>query len=161
MFRFALIASLVVFVTPIKAETWPSRPLTMVVPFATGGPMDSVARILQSALSDALHEQVIIENVGGAGGMIGAVRVAKSPPDGYQFVLGNVGTHAVSQTLYKTPFYNSTADFAPVVLVAELSLVMVARKFAGVHCVCEGTPEDDAICFGGRRLRHPSRLCID
>ena len=128
MFRCALIVSLAVFVTPIKAETWPSRPLTMVVPFATGGPMDAVARILQSALSDALHEQVIVENVGGAGGMIGAARVAKSPPDGYQFVLGNVGTHAVSQTLYKTPFYNSTADFAPVALVAELSLVMVARK---------------------------------
>jgi tripartite-type tricarboxylate transporter receptor subunit TctC len=71
---------------------------------------------------------VIVENVSGAGGMIGSVRVAKSPPDGYQFVLGNVGTHAVSQALYKTPFYNSTADFAPVVLVAELSLVMVARK---------------------------------
>jgi tripartite-type tricarboxylate transporter receptor subunit TctC len=129
MLRFALIAALLsVFVTPVQAETWPSRPLTMVVPFATGGPMDAVARILQSALSDALQEQVIIENVAGAGGMIGAARVAKSAPDGYQFVLGNVGTHAVSQTLYKTPFYNSTTDFTPVVLVAELSLVMVARK---------------------------------
>ncbi len=128
MLRIVLIALLAVFVAPVKAETWPSRPLTMVVPFATGGPMDAVARILQSALSDALHEQVIVENVGGAGGMIGAARVAKSAPDGYQFVLGNVGTHAVSQTLYKTPFYDAAADFAPVVLVAELSLVMVARK---------------------------------
>jgi len=128
MLRLTLIALLAVFVSPVKAETWPSRPVTMIVPFATGGPMDAIARILQSALSDSLHEQVIIENIGGAGGMIGAARVAKSPPDGYQFVLGNVGTHAVSQTLYRTPFYNSTTDFAPVVLVAELSLVMVARK---------------------------------
>jgi tripartite-type tricarboxylate transporter receptor subunit TctC len=128
MLRLVLIALLVIFVTPAKAETWPSRPLTMVVPFATGGPMDAVARILQSALSDALQQQVIVENVGGAGGMIGAARVAKSAPDGYQFVLGNVGTHAVSQALYKTPFYNSTTDFSPVVLVADLSLVMVARK---------------------------------
>jgi tripartite-type tricarboxylate transporter receptor subunit TctC len=128
MLRLVLIALLAIFVTPIKAETWPSRPLTMVVPFATGGPMDAIARILQSALGDALQEQVIAENVGGAGGMIGAARVARSAPDGYQFVLGNVGTHAVSQTLYKTPFYNSTTDFAPVVLIAELSLVMVARK---------------------------------
>jgi tripartite-type tricarboxylate transporter receptor subunit TctC len=128
MLRLVLIALLVVFATPIKAETWPSRPLTMVVPFATGGPMDAIARILQSALSDALQQQVIVENVGGAGGMIGAARVAKSVPDGYQFVLGNVGTHAVSQTLYKTPFYNSTTDFTPVVLIADLSLVMVARK---------------------------------
>jgi tripartite-type tricarboxylate transporter receptor subunit TctC len=128
MLRLVLIALLAAFATPIKAETWPSRPLTMVVPFATGGPMDAVARILQSALSDALQQQVIVENVGGAGGMIGAARVAKSAPDGYQFVLGNVGTHAVSQTLYKTPFYNSITDFTPVVLIADLSLVMVARK---------------------------------
>jgi tripartite-type tricarboxylate transporter receptor subunit TctC len=128
MLRLALIAFLAVSVTPANAESWPSRPLTMVVPFATGGPMDAVARILQPALSEALHQQVIVENVTGAGGMIGAARVAKSAADGYQFVLGNVGTHAVSQTLYKTPYYSSTADFAPVVLVAELSLVMVARK---------------------------------
>jgi tripartite-type tricarboxylate transporter receptor subunit TctC len=128
MFRLILIALFAIFATPIKAETWPSRPLTMVVPFATGGPMDAVARILQSALSDALQQQVIVENIGGAGGMIGAARVAKSAPDGYQFVLGNVGTHAVSQTLYKTPFYNSITDFTPVVLIADLSLVMVARK---------------------------------
>jgi tripartite-type tricarboxylate transporter receptor subunit TctC len=128
MLRLVLIALLVIFAAPIKAETWPTRPLTMVVPFATGGPMDAVARILQSALSDALQQQVIVENIGGAGGMLGAARVAKSAPDGYQFVLGNVGTHAVSQTLYKTLFYNSITDFTPVVLIADLSLVMVARK---------------------------------
>src|SRR5258708_16451777 len=121
MLRLVLIAILAIFTTPINAETWPVRPLTMVVPFAAGGPMDAVARILQSALSDALREQVIIENVGGAGGMIGAARVAKSAPDGYQFVLGNVGTHALSQTLYKTPFYNSTPTFAPFLLIPQLS----------------------------------------
>ncbi|HET7887124.1 MAG TPA: tripartite tricarboxylate transporter substrate-binding protein [Bradyrhizobium sp.] len=128
MLRLVLIVTLAAFMAPVMAESWPSRPLTMVVPFATGGPMDAVARILQSPLSDALRQQVIIENIGGAGGMIGAARVAKSTPDGYQFVLGNVGTHAVSQTLYKTPFYNAATDFAPVILIAELSLVMVARK---------------------------------
>ena len=128
MLRLVLIALLAIFATPIKAETWPTRPLTMVVPFAAGGPMDAVARILQSALSDALQQQVIVENVGGAGGMLGTARVAKSAPDGYQFVLGNLGTHAVSQTLYKTPLYNSITDFTPVVLIADLSLVMVARK---------------------------------
>jgi tripartite-type tricarboxylate transporter receptor subunit TctC len=126
--RLVLVVLLAIFAAPLKAADWPSRPLTMVVPFATGGPMDAVARILQSALSGALQQQVIVENVGGAGGMIGAARVAKSAPDGYQFVLGNVGTLAVSQTLYKTPFYNSITDFTPVVLIADLSLVMVARK---------------------------------
>ena len=128
MLRLVLIALLAISATSVKAETWPNRPLTMVVPFATGGPMDAVARILQSALSDALQQQVIVENIGGAGGMIGVARVAKAAPDGYQFVLGNVGTQAVSQTLYKTPFYNSMTDFTPVVLIADLSLVMVARK---------------------------------
>jgi tripartite-type tricarboxylate transporter receptor subunit TctC len=167
MLRLVLIALLAVFVRPIKAETWPSRPLTMVVPFATGGPMDAVARILQPALSDALQQQVIVENVGGAGGMIGAARVAKSAPDGYQFVLGNVGTHAVSQTLYKAPFYNSITDFTPVVLVADLSLVMVVRKDLPANDLQEfiayakAKPEDDAICFGRRGLRHPSRLRVD
>jgi tripartite-type tricarboxylate transporter receptor subunit TctC len=128
MLRLVLITLLAIFATPINAQTWPARPLTMVVPFAAGGPMDSVARILQSALSDALQQQVIIENIGGVGGMLGAARVAKSAPDGYLFVLGNVGTHAVSQSLYKNPLYNSVTDFSPVALIADLSLVMVARK---------------------------------
>lgn len=113
---------------PTHAETWPTRPVTMVVPFAAGGPMDVVARILQSTLSDALQQQVIIENVGGAGGMTGTAKVAKSTPDGYQFLLGNVGTQAVSQTLYKQPLYNTLTDFTPVVLIADLSLVLVVRK---------------------------------
>ena len=117
-----------VLARPIHAETWPTRPVTMVVPFAAGGPMDAVARILQAGLSDALQQQVIIENIGGAGGMIGAARVAKAAPDGYEFVLGNVGTHAVSQALYKDPPYNAATDFAPVILIADLSLVLVARK---------------------------------
>src|ERR1051325_6984739 len=100
------------------AQNWPARPVTMVVPFAAGGPMDTVARILQPRMSDALGQQVVIENVGGGGGMTGSSRVAKAPPDGYQFGLGNVGTHAVSQSLSKHPLYNSTTDFAPVALVA-------------------------------------------
>ena len=110
------------------AQTWPTRPVTMVVPFAAGGPMDTVARILQSGMGGPLGQQVVIENVGGGGGMIASSRVAKAPPDGYQFVLGNVGTHAVSQTLMKHPPYNAKTDFAPVVLLADLSLVLVVRK---------------------------------
>jgi tripartite-type tricarboxylate transporter receptor subunit TctC len=93
---FGLIAALAgISAAPTYAESWPTRPVTMVVPFAAGGPMDVVGRILQSALSDALQQPVIIENVGGAGGMTGTAKVAKSAPDGYQFLLGNVGTQAV------------------------------------------------------------------
>jgi tripartite-type tricarboxylate transporter receptor subunit TctC len=111
-----------------QAQVWPTRPVTMVVPFTAGGPMDTVARSLAPRLSGLLRQQVIIENIGGAGGMTGSARVAKAAPDGYQFVLGNVGTHAVSQTLYKKPLYNVATEFEPVVLIADLSLVLVARK---------------------------------
>jgi tripartite-type tricarboxylate transporter receptor subunit TctC len=126
-----LAAGTVVFLCTLQAagaQDWPTRPLTMVVPFAAGGPMDTVARVLQSGLSEVLQHQVIIENIGGAGGMTGSVRIAKAAPDGYQFALGNVGTHAVSQTLSKKPLYNSMTDFTPVVLIADLSLVLVVRK---------------------------------
>ena len=121
-FAFALIPTLA------HAQTWPTRPVTMVVPFAAGGPMDVVGRIMALGLGDQLSQQVIVENVGGGGGMTGAARVAKAPPDGSQFVLGNVGTHAVSQSLSKNPPYNVAADFAPVALLADLSLVLVTRR---------------------------------
>src|SRR6266849_2140588 len=113
---------------PVLSQDWPTRPVTMVVPFAAGGPADTVGRILASSLSELLGQQVIIENVGGGGGTTGSARVAKASPDGYQFVLGNVGTHAVSQTVSKNPPYSSASDFAPVALIADLSLVLVARK---------------------------------
>jgi tripartite-type tricarboxylate transporter receptor subunit TctC len=110
------------------AQEWPTRPVTLVVPFAAGGPIDTIGRIIATRLSELLGQQMIVENVGGAGGMTGTARVAKAPPDGYQVVLGNVGTHAGNQTLYRSPLYNAATDFAPVILVAELPLVLVARN---------------------------------
>ncbi len=79
-------------------------------------------------MSEMLGQQVVIENVGGAGGMTGSARVAQSPPDGYTFVLGTVGTHAQGQTLYKKPLYNAATDFTPVALIAEVPIVLIARK---------------------------------
>jgi tripartite-type tricarboxylate transporter receptor subunit TctC len=111
-----------------QSQEWPIRPMTMVVPFAAGGPADTVGRILAPGLSELLGQQVIIENVGGSGGMTGSYRVAKATPDGYQFVLGNLGTHAANQTFYKTPLYNAATDFAPVMLIAQTPLVLLARK---------------------------------
>jgi tripartite-type tricarboxylate transporter receptor subunit TctC len=134
MFRPVFAAAFaMVLALPAEAQTsptqiWPTRPVTMVVPFAAGGPMDVVGRIMAASLSEQLGQQVIVENVGGGGGMTGAARVAKAPPDGSQFVLGNVGTHAVSQSLSKNPPYNVAADFAPVALFADLSLVLVTRR---------------------------------
>src|SRR6266545_169612 len=112
----------------VIAQDWPIRPVTMVVPFAAGSASDTLARILAARLSEVLGQQVIIENVGGAGGMTGVARVAKAAPDGYQFVLGGIDTFAQNQTLYKKPLYNSVTDFAPVVLMVEQPLVLVARN---------------------------------
>src|SRR5499427_1753342 len=105
--------------TTVPAQNWPSRPLTLVVPFAAGGPSDVAGRILAQGLSEVLGQQVVVENPSGAGGTVGSLRVAKAPPDGYQFVIGNSGTHAWSQSLYKKPPYNTLTDFAPVILVVE------------------------------------------
>ena len=91
----------------VMAQDWPIRPVTMVVPFAAGSASDTVGRILAARLSEIFGQQVIVENVGGAGGMTGAARVAKAAPGGYQFVLGGVDTFAQNQTLYKKPLYNS------------------------------------------------------
>src|SRR5712672_2787360 len=99
-------------------SNWPNRPLTMVGGFAAGGGTDVLGRIVGRKLSEVLGQQVVIENVGGAGGMVGTARVAKAAPDGYQFVLGS-RADAINQTLYKNPLYNLVADLAPVVLIGE------------------------------------------
>jgi tripartite-type tricarboxylate transporter receptor subunit TctC len=112
---------------PAVAQSWPTRPLTMVVPFAPGGGTDVLGRIIGQRLSEILGQQVIIENVGGAGGMVGSARVVKAAPDGYQFVLGS-RADAINQTLYKNPLYNFATDLAPVVLIADQPTLLVARK---------------------------------
>jgi tripartite-type tricarboxylate transporter receptor subunit TctC len=128
----AMMASGVVFEgfspLPAAAQSWPTRPITMVVPLAAGGAGDVLARILAARLSELLGHSVIVENVGGAGGMTGASRIAKAAPDGYQFVVGSIGTHAASQTLYEKPLYNAATDFAPVALISENPIVLIARR---------------------------------
>jgi tripartite-type tricarboxylate transporter receptor subunit TctC len=123
----SLIAAILT-VHPALAQTWPTRPVTLVVPFGAGGSSDVIARVVAEGLRSELGQTVIVENIGGAGGMLGASRVAKAAPDGYQFVLGNVGTHAQNQSVYRKPLYDAATDFAPVGLVADQSLVLLARK---------------------------------
>jgi tripartite-type tricarboxylate transporter receptor subunit TctC len=113
--------------SPAAAQSWPTRPVSMVVPFAAGGGTDVLGRIIGRRLGEVLGQQVVIENVGGAGGMVGSARVAKAAPDGYSFVLGS-RADAINQTLYKNPLYNLKTDLAPVVLVADQPTVLVARK---------------------------------
>ena len=123
------VLALVAFASPALAQDWPARrALTMVVPFAAGGPVDTIGRILASGLSGTLGQQVIVENVGGAGGMTGASRAAKAAPDGYVFLLAGSATLAFIPTLYRKPFYDAVADFAPVALVADSARVLVTRK---------------------------------
>jgi tripartite-type tricarboxylate transporter receptor subunit TctC len=111
-----------------SAQTFPSRPITMIIPFAAGGPTDVLGRLVGQRMGEVLGQQVIIENVGGAGGMTGVLRVAQAAPDGYNIVLGTVGTHAQNQTLYKRPLYQAASDFTPVALIAEVPTVLIVRK---------------------------------
>jgi tripartite-type tricarboxylate transporter receptor subunit TctC len=130
--RLTLVFAVAVFtaaaaISPAGAQDWPTRPVTMVVPFPPGGGTDVLGRIVGRRLSETLGQQVIIENVGGAGGMIGSNRVVHAPPDGYEFVLGS-RADAINQTLYKHPLYNLQTDLAPVILIADQPMILIARK---------------------------------
>jgi tripartite-type tricarboxylate transporter receptor subunit TctC len=109
-------------------QPYPVRPITVVVPFAAGGPTDVLARILGQQMSQTLGQQIVVETVTGGGGSIGAARVAKAAPDGYTMVLGNLGTHAAAVGLYKNLSYDPRVDFEPVMLVASTPMVLMVRK---------------------------------
>jgi len=124
----AAVAALLALTGIARAQDYPTRPITMIIPFAAGGPTDVLGRVVGARMGEVLGQQIVIENVGGAGGMTGSARVANAPPDGYSMVLGTVGTHAQGQTLYAKPLYNSVTDFTPVALLAEVPLVLITRK---------------------------------
>ena len=110
------------------AQDWPTRPLTLVVPFSPGGGVDASARVQAQRMSEILGQPIVVENIGAAAGMAGGQRVAKAPPDGYTFLVGNTGTHAYNQSLYKKPLYNAASDFQPVGLMTESPRILIARK---------------------------------
>jgi tripartite-type tricarboxylate transporter receptor subunit TctC len=127
--RMIAAAAATIALTGVAAgEDWPSRPITLVVPFAAGGGIDVSARIQALRMGELLGQSIIVENIGAAAGMAGGQRVAKAPPDGYTFLIGNTGTHAYSQTLYKKPLYNAATEFQPVGLVSESPRALIARK---------------------------------
>jgi tripartite-type tricarboxylate transporter receptor subunit TctC len=123
-----ILAGLVGLTASAAAQNYPTRPITMVIPFAAGGPTDVLGRVMAAKMGDSLGQQVVVENVTGAGGQTGGKRVADSAPDGYNFVIGTVGTHAQAQTLYKKPLYNSQTDFTPVGLIAQVPIALIVRK---------------------------------
>jgi putative tricarboxylic transport membrane protein len=125
--------------TSAHAQDWPTRPITMVVPFAAGGPVDTIGRVQAARLSELLGQQVVVENVGGAGGMTGSHRVAKAPPDGYTFLLGGSAVLAQNQSFYKKPLYNAAVDFTPVALVTDSARVLIVRKDFPARTLAEFT----------------------
>jgi tripartite-type tricarboxylate transporter receptor subunit TctC len=129
--KFAVALSLLLPLATLPravAQEWPSRPLTLVVPFTAGGGTDISARLQAQAIGDILGQTVIIENIGGGAGMTAGVRVARAAPDGYTFIIGNTGTHAYNQSLYKSPLYNAVTDFTPVGLVTESPRIVNVRN---------------------------------
>ena len=129
MTRAFLAALLSLASIPAQAQTWPTRPVTMIVPYAAGGPVDTVGRIMAQALTEELGQQVIVENIGGAGGMTGANRVAKGTPDGYTFLLGGSATMTTVPALNgKKNLYNPLTDFEHVIQFADSARILISRK---------------------------------
>lgn len=112
---------------PARAA-YPERPVTMIVPFAAGGPTDVVARIVSDHMSRTLGQQIVVENVAGAGGTTGATRCAQAAPDGYTIMMGHMGTHGAAPAVYPDLKYDPRKDFAPVGLAAGTPILVVAKK---------------------------------
>jgi tripartite-type tricarboxylate transporter receptor subunit TctC len=148
---------------PLAAQpAFPTRPLRLVVPFPPGGPTDIVARPLAQLLAEALKQQVIVDNRGGAGGSIGADAVAKSPPDGHTLLMGTVGTHAINATLYRKLPYDPVKDFVPVGLAATAPVAVVVNAAVPWQTVGElvaaAKRQPDGISFGSAGNGTPGHL---
>src|ERR1043166_50512 len=122
----ALIATLAFATTASAAEKFPTRPITVVVPFAAGGPSDAMMRILGERMKVALGETILIENTTGAGGSIGVGRVVHSPADGYTIGFGHLGTHVANGAIYKLN-YDLVTDLEPIVLLPSNPMIVVSK----------------------------------
>ena len=120
-----------------RAEQWPTRPVKLVVPFAAGGTTDILARVVASKISEEFGQQFIVENKAGAGGNIAADFVAKSEPDGYTFIVGTPGTHAINQFVFKNMTYDQVKDIAPVIIIARVPNLCSVSNALPVKSVAE------------------------
>ncbi len=129
MFRgtITIVVALLAAIAPAAGQSYPSRPVTLVVPFPAGGPLDTSARIIAERMRPALGQPVVVENVGGASGSIGTGRVARAAPDGYTIAVGGMPTHVLNGAVMPLP-YDVIADFSPLALITNAPLVIVARK---------------------------------
>src|SRR3982751_2296364 len=160
--RVLLVLLLVVPVAPGLAQEFPSRPITLVVPFSAGGPGDVIARLLGNSMSATLKQAVVIENVVGAGGTIGTNRVAKAAPDGYTLLLMHVG-QATAPALYAKLPFDPVGDFAPIGLVTDVPMILVARaNFPAKdlkELVSYVRAQGDKVTYGNVGLGSASHLC--
>lgn len=131
------LATSAAFAAPAIAQDFPTRTINLVVPFAAGGSTDLVARVIAEKMSADLGQQVLVENVGGAGGNLGADRVARADPDGYTILMGTVATHALNPLILKTKPYDPETDFTPVSLLVVVPNVLVVNPKLGVNTVQE------------------------
>jgi tripartite-type tricarboxylate transporter receptor subunit TctC len=123
----ALLATLA-FAGSASAQNFPSRPITIIVPFSAGGPSDAMARILAERMKVSLGEQVLVENVTGAGGSVGVGRAVRSPPDGYTISFGHLGTHVANGAVYNKLGYDLVTDLEPVALLPSNPMIIVSKK---------------------------------
>ena len=128
MRRIIAVLVLSAFSSIAAAQAYPSRPVTIIVPFAAGGPTDIIARISGEYFSKTLGQQFVVENVAGAGGTTGITRGAQAKPDGYTIMMGHMGTHGAAPALYANLKYDPAKDFTPIGLVAGTPILIVARK---------------------------------
>ncbi len=148
-------ASALALGTAAQAQEFPDRPVTLVVPFAAGGSTDVVARIIGQKMADDLGQQIVVENVAGAGGNLGADRVARAEPDGYTILMGTVATHALNPLILKTKPYDPEKDFAPVSLLVLVPNVLVvnpelpAKNVAELLALLKAEPEKYSYASSG------------
>jgi tripartite-type tricarboxylate transporter receptor subunit TctC len=128
LFATALAGAAMLLAGSAGAQTYPSKPITVIVPFAAGGPTDIIARIVTENMARTLGQQFVVENVTGAGGTTGTTRAAQATPDGYTIMMGHMGTHGAAPALYPNLKYDPTKDFAPIGMAAGTPIIIVAKK---------------------------------
>ncbi|TCS68603.1 tripartite-type tricarboxylate transporter receptor subunit TctC [Sulfuritortus calidifontis] len=145
-----------------SADDYPSKPITMIIPFSAGGPTDTVGRLIAQPMSTYLKQQVVIENVGGAGGTLAAGRVARSAPDGYTIFLHHIG-HSTAPSLYRKLPYDAINDFEPIGLVTSVPMTIVARKDFPAKDIKEliayVKANKDKVTYANAGLGSASHLC--
>ncbi|MGE3993834.1 Bug family tripartite tricarboxylate transporter substrate binding protein [Pseudorhodoplanes sp.] len=160
--RALLLLLTFVFATPAFAQGYPERPIRVIVPYPAGGSTDILARAIQQPLTEILGKPIVIENKPGAGGIIGTTEAARSAPDGYTIVFGNLGPNALNASLYKKLSYDPVRDFAPISVVAEMPLLLVTAPSSGISSVADviarGKKDADALTYASVGLGSASHV---